>query len=636
MNYRLLRSHFVVLFVLISLASGSQAAAKLKKNAADSLPQVDAIVRDAVAQHQVPGAVVLIGHHGHVIYRKAFGWRSLDPRRERMTANTIFDLASLTKVIATTPCIMQLVEEGKIRLNDPLVRYMPEFGVNGKQDITVRQLMVHYSGLAPDLDLTQPWQGKETAYQMAFQEKPENPPGARFVYSDINYIMLGALVERVSGQSLNGYAEEHIFKPLKMTHTQFLPPRSWIPRIAPTQYDEHNVMLRGVVHDPTARRMGGVAGHAGLFSTADDLSKFCQALLDGKLLSPLTIEKMTTPQQPPNATDVRGLGWDIDTPFSSNRGELLPVGSYGHTGFTGTSVWIDPTTQTYIIILANGVHPRGKGTAVPLRSKVATAVAASLHLTVSEKEQLRLVRLTGYNEAAAAARNVQDREGDVKSGIDVLEAGNFALDVFQSKGTQKRIGLLTNQTGVDSDGKRTIDVLAHAPGVSLVAIFSPEHGVTGSLDTTAIGNTVDAATKIPVYSVYGSTDAQRRPSLDVLKTLDAVFIDLQNAGARYYTYETTMGYFLEAAAKAGIQVVVLDRPNPITGSLVQGPVSDPGTATFVNYFQEPVRHGMTMGELAQMFNSELNIHANLSVVPMQGWQRGDWYDSTSLTWINPS
>jgi uncharacterized protein YbbC (DUF1343 family)/CubicO group peptidase (beta-lactamase class C family) len=633
-NHRQLRQYLVIVLCLITVAP--LAAAKTSKKASLAMPQVDAVVRDAIAQHQVPGAVVLIGHHGHVIYRKAFGMRSLEPRREPMTVDTVFDLASLTKVIATTPCVMQLMEEGKIRLNDPVVRYIPEFGVNGKQDITVRQLLIHYSGLAPDLDLTQPWQGKETAYQMAFQEKPLNPPGARFVYSDINFIMLGALVERITGMSLNDYAEQYIFKPLKMTHTQFLPPHSWIRKIAPTQYDEHNVMLRGVVHDPTARRMGGVAGHAGLFSTADDLGKYCQALLDGKLLSRLAIEKMITPQQPPNATDVRGLGWDIDTPFSSNRGELLPVGSFGHTGFTGTSVWIDPMTQTYIIILANGVHPRGQGTAVPLRSKVATAVAASLHLTVSEKEQLRLARLTGYNEADAAARNLQVRDGDAKSGIDVLEAGNFALDVFQSKGTQKRIGLLTNQTGVDAQGQRTIDVLAKAPGVSLVAIFSPEHGVTGTLDTTAVGNTVDAATKIPVYSVYGATDAQRRPSLDVLKGLDAVFIDVQNAGARYYTYETTMGYFLEAAAKAGIEVVVLDRPNPITGSIVQGPMSDPGTASFVNYFQEPVRHGMTMGELAQMFNSELNIHAKLTVVPMQGWMRGDWYDSTSLTWINPS
>ena len=635
-KHRLLRPSLAAVLCLWILAPLAAAKPKPNKKTADALPQVDAIVQDAIAQHQVPGAVVLVGRHGRVIYRKAFGWRSLEPRREHMTVGTIFDLASLTKVIATTPCVMHLVEEGKIRLNDPVVRYLPEFGANGKQDITVRQLMVHYSGLAPDLDLTQPWQGKETAYQMAFQEKPENPPGARFVYSDINYITLGALVERVTGMPLNEYAEQTVFKPLKMTHTQFLPPRAWIPRIAPTQYDEHNVMLRGVVHDPTARRMGGVAGHAGLFSTADDLSKYCQALLDGRLLSPLTIEKMSTPQQPPNDTDVRGLGWDIDTPFSSNRGELLPVGSFGHTGFTGTSVWIDPITRTYIIILANGVHPRGEGTAVPLRSKVATAVAASLRLTVSEKEQLRLARLTGYNEAAAAARNVQARDGEAKSGIDVLEAGNFSLDVFQSKGTQKRIGLLTNQTGVDAQGKRTIDVLAHAPGISLVAIFSPEHGVTGALDTTEIGNTVDAATKIPVYSVYGGTDAQRRPPLDVLKSLDAVFIDLQNAGSRYYTFETSIGYFLEAAAKAGTQVVVLDRPNPITGSIVQGPVSDPGTASFVNYFPEPVRHGMTMGELAQMFNSELHINAKLTVVPMQGWMRGDWYDSTSLTWVNPS
>ncbi|HTM89259.1 MAG TPA: serine hydrolase domain-containing protein, partial [Terriglobales bacterium] len=256
-NPRLLRPYLAAFLCLITISS--LASAKASKKAGVSLPQVDAIVRDAVAQHQVPGAVVLIGHHGHVIYRKAFGMRSLEPRRERMTVDTIFDLASLTKVIATTPCVMQLMEEGKIRLNDPVVRYIPEFGVNGKQDITVRQLLVHYSGLAPDLDLTHPWQGKETAYQMAFQEKPLNPPGARFVYSDINFIMLGALVERTSGMSLNDYAEQHVFNPLKMTHTQFLPPHSWIGKIAPTQYDEHNVMLRGVVHDPTARRMGGVA-----------------------------------------------------------------------------------------------------------------------------------------------------------------------------------------------------------------------------------------------------------------------------------------------------------------------------------------------------------------------------------------
>ncbi|MGB0008456.1 MAG: exo-beta-N-acetylmuramidase NamZ domain-containing protein, partial [Candidatus Sulfotelmatobacter sp.] len=562
--------------------------------------------------------------------------RALEPRREPMTLDTIFDLASLTKVIATTTAVMQLVEEGKVRLNDPMAKYLPEFAQNGKDDVTVRQLLTHYSGLAPDLDLKMPWEGKDTAYRMAFAETPQDPPGSRFSYSDINFIVLGALVERVSGESLDEYCQRHIFLPLKMMHTRFLPPAAWRAKIAPTQYDENEHMLRGVVHDPTARRMGGVAGHAGLFSTADDLAKFAQALLNGGggILSPLSVEKMTQPEQPPSAPVLRGFGWDIDSPFSSNRGDLLPIGSYGHTGFTGTSIWIDPTTQTYIILLTNAVHPRGKGNAIALRSEVATAVAAALPLTASEKDALRWQSITGYNEAQSAARRMSVRNGTVKTGIDVLEEHGF--DVLQVAGRKKRIGLLTNQTGVDASGQRTIDVLAKAPGVSLDAIFSPEHGVTGTLDTTDVNNSKDAATGIPVYSVYGAKDSARRPPPEVLKQLDAVVVDIQDAGVRFYTYETTLGYFLEGAAKAGIEVIVLDRPDPITGSFVQGPVSDAGAENFNNYWTVPVRHGMTMGELAKMFNTERNINAKLTVVAMEGWERGDWFDSTGLAWINPS
>jgi uncharacterized protein YbbC (DUF1343 family)/CubicO group peptidase (beta-lactamase class C family) len=597
---------------------------------------VDAIVEQAIEQKQIPGAVVLIGHDGHVVYRKAFGNRALEPRRELMTVDTIFDLASLTKVIATTTAIMQLEEKGKVRISDTVVKYLPEFGQNGKDDITVRQLLTHYGGLPPDLDLLTPWQGKETAYKMAFAEKPETPPGAGFVYSDVGFIVLGAVAEKVSGQSLDRYAETHIFAPLKMTHTRYLPPKTWRAKIAPTQFDEHDHMLRGEVHDPTAMRMGGVAGHAGVFSTADDLSKFAQALLDGGggILSSLSVEKMTTPEQPPTATAVRGFGWDIDSPFSTNRGALLPVGSYGHTGFTGTSLWIDPTTRTYILILANAVHPRGQGNAIALRAKIATAVAGALPLSVEEKERLRWESITGYNEAQSAARKMAVRNGNVKTGIDVLEAHTF--DALQNGAGKRKIGLVTNQTGVDAEGRRTIDVLANAPGVSLEAIFSPEHGVTGTLDTTNVGDSKDAATGVPVYSVYGATDAARRPSLEVLKGLDAIVFDIQDAGVRFYTYETTLGYFLEAAAKAGIEMIVLDRPNPITGSLVQGPVADAGHESFTNYFPMPVRHGMTIGELAQMFNTERGIGAKLKVIPMDGWMRGDWYDSTGLTWINPS
>ena len=646
------------------------------------LSGVDAIIEKAIADGNIPGAVLVVGHNGAVIYRKAYGERALEPRRLPMTLDTVFDLASLTKVIATTTAVMQLVEQGKVRLNDPVAKYLPEFAQNGKEDITVRQLLTHYSGLAPDLDLTTPWEGKNTAYQLAFVEPPETTPGSGFVYSDINFIMLGALVERVSGETLDEYATRHIFAPLKMTRTRYLPPAAWKTKIAPTQYDENEHMLWGVVHDPTARRMGGVAGHAGLFSTGDDLAKFAQALLNGGdgILSAVTVEKMTSPETPPASPVLRGFGWDIDSPFSSNRGDLLPVGSFGHTGFTGTSMWIDPTTQTYIILLTNAVHPRGKGNAIGLRSKVATEVAAALNLTTSEKEALREKSITGYNEALSAARRMSVRNGMVKTGLDVLEEHGFdvlkpapptgeaaaqnaeAKKVDAQNGdahigeaqkqrsenqaaqnpdvigpeAKMRIGLVTNQTGVDGAGLRTIDVLAKAPGISLDAIFSPEHGVTGTLDTTDINNSKDAATGVPVYSVYGGTDAARRPPPDVMKNLDAVVFDIQDAGTRFYTYETTLGYFLEAAAKAGIELIVLDRPDPITGSFVQGPVADAGRESFTNYWTLPVRHGMTMGELAKMFNAERGINAKLTVVPIEGWQRGDWFDSTGLGWVSPS
>ena len=620
------------LLFLLSAAAFSQTAPDVRFSA------IDPIINDAIAQGQIPGAVLIVGHDGKIAYRKAYGRRAIEPRREAMTLETIFDCASLTKVVATTTAIMQLWEQGKFRMNDPVAKYIPEFAQNGKQDILIRQLLVHYSGLAPDLDLIKPWSGKETAYKMAFEAAPERPPGSMFVYSDINFEVLGALVERLSDEPLDQYTQKHIFAPLGMNETRFNPPAAWLRRIAPTEEDENHRMLRGVVHDPSARRMGGVAGHAGLFSTADDLARFAKALLNGGqgVLSPATIDKMTAPQQPPNAPAVRGFGWDIDTPFSTNRGELLPVGSFGHTGFTGTSLWIDPTTKTYIVLLTNAVHMGEKGSAVSLRTKVATSVALVLAKDPAEAEKLRLASITGYNEMQSAARKVAVRDGTVKTGIDMLEESNFAVLQAAAGASPKKIGLLTNQTGVDSEGRRTIDVLAHAPGVSLSMIFSPEHGVTGTLDTTDIKNEKDSATGIPAYSVYGARDAARRPPVDLLKTLDAVVIDLQDAGVRFYTYEATMGYFLEAAAQAGIEAIVLDRPAPLNGSFVQGPVSDEGRESFVNYMALPVRHGMTLGELATMFNGERKIGARLRVVPMQGWQRGDWFDSTGLTWVNPS
>ena len=611
---------------------------------------LDSVVQDAIDTHAAPGAVVIVGHHGKVVYRKAVGMRSLEPTREAMTLDTVFDIASLTKCVATTTSAMVLYEQGKFRLNDPVATYLPEFRGDGKEEITIRELFTHYSGLKPDLDLAPYWEGKTEATRRIFAEKPVNPPGSRFVYSDINFETLGLMVERMSGQPLEVFAQQHVFAPLGMKHTSFRPAQpppgfvlasGPVNNIAPTEWDDRtHQMLRGVVHDPTARRMGGVAGHAGLFSTGDDLALYAQALLDTlrgsdkRLFSSLTAEKMTTPQSPPWATSVRALGWDVDSPFSSQRGELLPVGSFGHTGFTGTSIHIDPVTQTYLIILTNAVHPH-VGTAVTnLRSRAANAVANVFATELTSPQKQEQFTITGYNEANASSHRPIARNGKVLTGIDVLEANNFAP--LARSGDPRRIGLLTNQSGIDSNGKRDIDVLAMAPGVKLTALFAPEHGAFGALDTTAISDTKDAATGLPVYSVYGDTDAKRRPSLDILKQLDGVVVDLQDAGVHFWTYESSMAYFLEAAAQAGIEIFVLDRPNPISLAYVQGPLVDESKESFVGYHTIPVRHGMTMGELARLFNAERKINAKLTVVPMQGYLPGDWYDSTGIEWIPPS
>lgn len=645
LSWPTIASFVLLLFAVINCTPASAQIASQNANALvmdltanqERFAPVDAVVKNAISQELTPGAVVIVGHDGKVVYRKAFGSRSLEPTVEPMTVDTIFDMASLTKVMATTSSVMRLVQLGQIKLNDPVAKYIPDFAQNGKEEVTIRQLLTHYSGLRPDLDLKANWTGAQEAFRLANAEKLINPPGSTFVYSDINFIVLGELVQKVSGLTLNTYAESFVFSPLGMTTTRYLPPQSWFLRIAPTQKDEHSgLMLRGVVHDPTARAMGGVAGHAGVFSTADDTARFAQALLNGgaPVWSRMIVEKMTTPQQPPNLTVLRGLGWDIDSPFSSNRGELLAVGSYGHTGFTGTSLWIDPTTDTYIVLLTNAVHLK-QGSVIALRTEVATAVTAALQLNIADSQKVRLARITGYNEAAAGSRRIIVRNGEVKTGIDQLEERNF--DALKVAGVAKpRVGLVTNQTGADSQGRRTIDVLAHAPQVQLTAIFSPEHGVQGTADTTDIANSKDSATGIPIYTVYGDSDAKRRPSPESIRSLDVLVFDIQDAGARFYTYETTLGYFLEAAAKAGKPIVVLDRPNPQNGAYVQGPVSDAGQESFVNYHNVAVRHGMTLGELAKLYNAERRINANLTVVPMKGWMRGDWFDSTGLEWINPS
>ena len=613
---------WVLALVLTTLASSAWASVEHSQGVRkEALGPIAGVVEREIAAGKIPGAVVLIGSQGNVVYRRAFGYRALQPEKQPMTVDTIFDLASLTKVVATTTAVMQLVEAGKLRLDDPVSKYWSEFAAKEKAAVTVRDLLTHYSGLRPDLNLRTQWSGYETALRLIVAEKLLSSPRSRYLYSDINFEILGELVRRLSSLSLDEYCAQHIFIPLGMTNTSFTPARTRESRIAPTE-QRYGKMQFGIVHDPTAYRMGGVAGHAGLFSTADDLAVFVQMLLDEgnggavRVLQPSTVRQMIRPQTPPHAVKLRGLGWDIGVPFTARRDTRSLSSAYGHTGFTGTSLWIDPLSRTYVVILTNRVHPTGKGDVKALRERVARVVASALGPRRNETLQAELT---------ISSKHPID-VSKVKTGIDVLTAEQFAPLAGL------RVGLITNHTGLDSAGRRTLDLLSNAPGLKLAALFSPEHGLHGIADTQ-VASGQEPITGLPIHSLYGSVT---RPTDTMLDGLDALVFDIQDAGARFYTYITTMAYAMEAAAKKGLAFYVLDRPNPLSGSSVQGPLLDPDLHSFTGYFPLPIRHGMTVGELARLFNAENHIDVKLQVIPMHGYQRANWYDDTGLRWVAPS
>ena len=626
----------------------------------ERLAAIDEAVAASIAKRELPGAVVLVGRRGEIVWRKAYGDRAVEPSREAMTTDTVFDLASLTKVVATATSIMLLIERGKVRLSDPLSTFIPEIKGDGRERITIELLLTHRAGYAPDFNLKERWIGYDEAIKRLINEPLRSPPGARFVYSDIGYVALGEVVRRASGMPLDQFARLNIFEPLGMRNTSFHPPANINTRVAPTEKrrgqqsylgdspeannPDGDRWLRGEVHDPTAFRMNGVAGHAGLFSTADDLAIYCQMILNGgsykkaRILNPLSVAEMTEPRLVSETGWTRGLGWDMNTSFSTNRGDLFGLGSFGHTGFTGTSIWIDPATEMFVVFLSNRVHPDGKGDVGALRGRVASIAAGSItDLAVAARrtleqtnyfDQLRrdLARFTASANRDGPIVIPAPAVAKVMTGIDVLERDGFKLL------NGLRIGLVTNHTGRSRDGRQTIDVLHKAPGVRLVALFSPEHGIRGIADEK-IADSKDEATGLPIYSLYSET---RRPTAEQMKDLDAFVFDIQDIGTRFYTYISTLGYVMEEAAKAHKPVFVLDRPNPIGGIEVEGPLADAGKFSFTAYHSIPVRHGLTIGELAQLFNTEKKIGCDLRVVKMEGWQRSMWFDVTSLTWVNPS
>jgi uncharacterized protein YbbC (DUF1343 family)/CubicO group peptidase (beta-lactamase class C family) len=637
------------------------------------LRQIEALVIRDIADKKLPGAVVIVGRKGKIVYRKAFGNRSLVPTVEKMTIDTIFDVASLTKVVATATSIMVLLERGQIRLNDTIGKFIPEIEDREAKTVTIQQLLTHVSGYQPDFDLREKWLGRGGMLNALYKEKLRNPPGSRFVYSDIGFIVLAEIVHRVTGQEIAEFADENVFAPLGMDTSGYGRVENTatianggnggnavsLIRIAPTENvrgqqnylgstfegteAQGNRILRGQVHDPTAFRMNGVAGHAGLFATADDLARYCQMILNGgilqgtRILSPAAIALMTKPFVVTEDGLARGLGFDMNSSFSQNRGEFYPLGSFGHTGFTGTSIWIDPTSQTFIVFLSNRVHPDGKGDVTPLRAKVASTVASSINdLAINKLREAetnyyagitpQIEKLKTQIRIAQSAVRIPN-SAIVLNGIDVLEKSKFKeLDGL-------RVGLVTNHTGRNRVGIQTIDILKSAENVKLTALFSPEHGIRGQLDQDKISDSIDEKTGLPIYSLYGET---RRPKPEQLKDLDALVFDIQDIGTRYYTYISTLRNVMEEAAKAKVRVIVLDRPNPINGVDVEGGLADEDKLNFIAAHTIPVRHGMTVGEIARMMNGERKIGADLSVIKMENWSRAMWFDETNQTWVNPS
>ncbi len=623
-----MRRFSIALVVVLAGCLTTQPAARFDPG---PLHEIDQTIETAIAAHKVPGGVFHLERDG-AIYEKAYGNRALVPTVEPTTVETIFDAASITKVVATTPSIWLLIEREKIDLDAPVSRYIPEFKGGWRDEMTIRHLLTHTSGLRPDLDLTPAWSGYDTAIRMAVAEEPRQRPGYTFRYSDINFELLGEIVRRVSGEPLDVFAKREIFEPLGMRDTGFrprsadgspaVPPagrRQDNERTAPTEQTPEG-MLRGVVHDPTSRRMGGVAGHAGLFTTAHDLAIYCRMLLRGgaPILKAETVAKMTSVETPANVAVRRAGGLDLDSSFSRPRGEIFPLGSFGHTGFTGGMFWIDPFSKTFYIFLSNRVHPNGTGDVLRLQLALGTLAAEAAHVPRATPSGAMTVRAGGQVRFVFGG-------ADTNNGIDHLEAERYA----PLRGM--RVGLITNHTAIDRAWNPTIDSLRSAPGVMLVALFSPEHGIRGTVDEK-IGDSVDAGSGLPVYSLYADT---RKPKPEQLATLDALVFDIQDVGARYYTYISTMGLAMEAAAAAHIKFIVLDRVNPIGGTAFEGPLLH-GDESFIAWHSLPIRHGMTVGELARMFNDERHIGADLMVIPLQRWRRELWMDDAGLPWINTS
>ncbi|MEJ2581599.1 MAG: serine hydrolase, partial [Acidobacteriota bacterium] len=535
------------------------------------MDEVDRVLDEFVAEGAFPGGVVAVGHRGALVHLHPFGKLSYDDDAPAVTADTIYDLASLTKVVATTTMAMIMVDEGRLDLDEKVQDYLPLFQGPGKNKVTVRHLLTHRSGIDWWAPLYKELQGPEAYLQRIQGMALVYEPGTDYKYSDLGMILLGEILQRVSGQPLEEFVRERVFEPLKMTDTLYRPGADLLPRIAPTEYDDwRGRMIRGDVHDENAFALGGVAPHAGLFSTAGDLARFAQMLVNGgvlehhRIISRETVGLFTRKAGDEGST--RALGWDTKSPENSTAGSYFSPRSFGHTGFTGTSIWIDPDRELFLILLTNRVHPTRENQLIrEARPAVADAVVNAL--------------TDEYRELPDVPSQV------VEVGLDRVAKG-------EDHGLRgKKLGLIVHAASVTADGRHAIDVM-HDAKLDVARLFTPEHGLRSRAAAGEhVENGRDPESGLPVVSLYGD---RRKPTSKDLEGLDALVFDLQGAGVRFYTYVSTLILTLESAAEAGIDFIVLDRPNPLGGERIEGPMSAPRDEvpeSFVNLAPGPMVHG---------------------------------------------
>ncbi|MCC6645846.1 MAG: DUF1343 domain-containing protein [Polyangiaceae bacterium] len=558
------------------------------------LRRVDDAVEAALARGDAPGAVVLVRRAGETLHERAYGRVSERPWPAPMPVDAIFDLASLTKPLATALSVMVLVEDGKLALTDRVDAHLPEARGREVGAATVEQLLTHTSGLPAD-DAMKPGDELDPVAAV-LRARLVARPGERFVYSDLGFVLLAKLIERRAERPLPNVLRR-VTSPMGLRDLGFVPDAAQRARAAPTTLVD-GAWRRGEVHDPRAARQGGVAGHAGLFGTARDVAAVAEMLLAGgvyrgtRVLREASVRELLRPR-PVSPGGLRALGWDVDTGYTHQRGKRFGRG-FGHTGFTGTSVWVDPETATVIVVLTSRLHPDGKGDVRRLRAEIADAVAETVLAPTAE------------------------------AGVDAL----LAADLAPVRGL--RVALLTHDAARTKEGVTTREALARSGEITLVRLFAPEHGLSGAAEGKR-ADARDGATGLPVISLYGD---KRAPSDADLADVDALLVDLVDVGARSFTYASTLADAMVAARRAHKRVVVLDRPNPLGGA-VEGPLLDDDRRSFVAPARVPSRHGLTLGELGGLLGDERGV-PRPEVVRARGWRRADGYWKTRLPWHRPS